>query len=122
MTFSDGSKSTFTDDWRWSEDPCAKVDSLLAVRSSNFRQGPRGQRISGKRSTLHEPFQESKEARRPGVELSLRDSQPGVNFSSRPVSLSVEDTFKERLNKSKEGDGSTVCARSLVNSSDHRRS
>ena len=99
MTFSDGSKRTFTDD-------CAKVESWLAVRSSNFRQS--------KRSTLHEPFQESKEARRPGVELSSHDSQPGVDFSSRPVSLSVEDTFKEKLNKSKEGSGTLEDLKSHV--------
>ena len=47
MTFSDGSKKTFTDDWRRSDDPCAKVDICWSHdlqtffqthRSPNFRQ------------------------------------------------------------------------------------
>ena len=105
MTFSDGSKKTFTDDWRRSDDPCAKVDSFVGRTIFKLSSKPTGHRISGKTSTLREPLRESKEARRPGVELSSRESQPGVDSSSRPVSLSVEDTFKENLNKAKEGSG-----------------
>ena len=105
MTFSDGSKKTFTDDWRRSDDPCAKVDSFVGRTIFKLSSKPTGHRISGKTSTLSEPLRESKEARRPGVELSSCESQPGVDSSSRPVSLSVEDTFKESLNKAKEGSG-----------------
>ena len=63
---------------------------------------------------MHEPLRESKEARRPGVQLSSSESQPGVDSSSRPVSLSVEDTFKENLNKAKEGSGTLEDLKSLV--------
>ena len=102
-------------DWRRSDDPCAKVDSLVGRTIFKLSPKPTGQRISGKRSTLHEPLRESKEAcRRPGVEFSSRDSQPGVDFSSRPVSLSVDDTFKGKLNKSKEGSGTLQDLKSFV--------
>ena len=114
MTFSDGSKKTFTDDWRRSDDPCAKVDSFVGRTIFKLSSKPTGHRISGKTSTLSEPLRESKEARRPGVELSSRESQPGVDSSSRPVSLSVEDTFKESLNKAKEGSGTLEDLKSLV--------
>ena len=114
MTFSDGSKKTFTDDWRRSDDPCAKVDSFVGRTIFKLSSKPTGHRISGKTSTLSEPLRESKEARRPGVELSSRESRPGVDSSSRPVSLSVEDTFKESLNKAKEGSGTLEDLKSLV--------
>ena len=114
MTFSDGSKKTFTDDWRRSDDPCAKVDSFVGRTIFKLSSKPTGHRISGKTSTLSEPLRESKEARRPGVELSSRESKPGVDSSSRPVSLSVEDAFKESLNKAKEGSGTLEDLKSLV--------
>ena len=107
MTFSDGSRKTFTDDRRRSDDPRAKVDSFVGRRIFKLSSKPTGHRISGKTSTLSEPLRESKEARRAGLELSSRESQPGVDSSSRPVSLSVE-------NKAKEGSGTLEDLKSLV--------
>ena len=81
---------------------------LLAAGSSNFRQSPQVNEFQARDPLC------TKEARRPGVELSSRDSQPGVALSSRPVSLSVESAFNEKLNKSKEGSGTLEDLKSLV--------
>ena len=65
---------------------------------------------------MSEPLRHSKEARSPGVELSshVSRSQPGVDSSSRPLSFSFEDTFKGKLNKSKEGSRTLADFKSLV--------
>ena len=91
-----------------------RLTALLVARSSNFLLNPQVTESQARHPLLSEPLRESKEARRPGVELSSRESQPGVDSSSRPVSLSVEDTFKESLNKAKEGSGTLEDLKSLV--------
>ena len=97
MEFEDGTKRTFTDNWRFSEDPCAKVDAFKGRTISLMKSKPSGQRVFGKTSTLPKSLSESKEARRPGIDPSLPiDSR--VDSSSRPLRpLSVEDTFSSRL-------------------------
>lgn len=110
---------------------------LLVARSSNFVRAHRSRTFRQKRPTLREA--------RPDVPvlnfLSVILSQ--VSTSLRPASHSVQRTFKEKLNKAKEGsvtfgrfavacvacrfglgsvDASAVFARSLVDFSDCRSS
>lgn len=103
MEFEDGTKRTFTDNWRSSKDPCAKVDSFKGRTIVLLKSKPTGQGVFGKTSTLPKRLSESKEARRPGIDPLLSiDSR--VDSSSRPSRpLSVEDTFTSRLDKAIEG-------------------
>ena len=115
MTFSDGSKKTFTDDWRRSDDPCAKVDSFCWSHDlQNFLPNPQVTE-SQARHPLCPSHSESR--RRPDVPVSnfLRVNLSQVSTLLRgPWSLSVEDTFKKSLNKAKEGSGTLEDLKSLV--------
>ena len=90
-----------------------RLTALLVARSSNFLPNPQVTE-SPARHPLCPSHSESR--RRPDVPVSnfLRVNLSQVDSSSRPVSLSVEDTFKESLNKAKEGSGSLEDLKSLV--------
>ena len=111
---------------------------MLVARSSNFLLNPQVTESQARHPLCPEPLRESKEARRPRCRNFLRVNLSQVSdSSSRPVSLSVEDTFKEsfetRPKKAQEtledfevacvtgcfrtwdpSTGQTVCTRSLV--------
>jgi len=102
MELADGTKRTFTDNRRRSDDPCARVDAFKGRTIFLLASKPTGRRASMKTSTVPQSLSESKEATET-IEKRV-DSSSRLSSSSRPSKpLSAEDTFVTKLDKTMEG-------------------